>query len=184
MVASAQFCHLSGLLRHPVLCMRTYTLRCELATPVSVQAAFAVFEDPYNLAKITPPWLHFQILTRDLQMRLGAEIDYLFRWNGLPLRWKTRISGYEPPFLFVDEAMRSPYLFWKHEHRFRPTEHGTVVSDEVRYAMPYGLLGHIAHQLAVANQLRTIFSFRQKAIAQLLGAEARSLAEPTITWES
>ncbi len=161
--------------------MRTYTLRCELATPVSLQAAFAVFEDPYNLAKITPPWLHFQILTRDLKMGLGAEIDYKFHWNGFPLRWKTRISQYEPPLLFMDEALRSPYVFWRHEHRFRPGEHGTVVSDKVQYAMPYGMAGRLVHGLAVANQLRAIFSYRQNAIAQLLGGESRSLGEPVIT---
>lgn len=160
--------------------VKTYTLECELATPVSVQTAFDVFEDPYNLAKIIPPWLHFQILTRDLKMRLGAEIDYTFRWKGFPMYWKTRISQYEPPFLFMDEALRSPYVFWRHEHRFRHTERGTIVSDRVQYAMPYGLAGQLVHRLAVAKQLLAIFSFRQKAIAKLLGAEGHPIKEPLI----
>jgi hypothetical protein len=36
-------------------------------------------------------------------MRKGSEIEYRIRWLGLPLHWKTLISQYEPPFLFVDE---------------------------------------------------------------------------------
>ena len=161
--------------------MQSYTLACQLVTTVSVEEAFAVFENPYNLARITPPWLNFQILTEDLQMRSGAEIEYLFRWNGFPLHWKTRITEYDPPFLFVDEALRSPYKFWRHYHSFRKTDRGTAVSDVVHYAMPYGLLGRAVHALAVSKQLTNIFEFRQKAIAELLGGEITDLQAPAIT---
>ncbi len=161
--------------------MQTYTLKCELIAPVSMKEAFALFENPYNLAKITPPWLGFKILSPEVEMRKDLEIDYLFHWLGIPLRWKTRITTYEPPFDFVDEALRSPYLFWRNHHCFRPMEEGTVVSDRVDYAMPYGPVGALAHQWIVARQLREIFDFRQKAIMRLLGGRATELQEPVIT---
>ena len=157
-----------------------YVLECELVTPASLQETFSVFENPYNLAKITPPWLGFRIITQDLEMRRGAEIDYTLRWMGLPLRWKTEITAYDPPRFFVDEAKRSPYTFWRHQHTFRETDDGTVVADRVEYGLPLGVLGRLAHRAVVANQLRQIFAFRQTAIAAILAKDAVELRPPRI----
>jgi ligand-binding SRPBCC domain-containing protein len=150
-----------------------YVLECEFVTRASISDTFAVFADPYNLAKITPPWLGFRIVTDGLVMRRGAEIDYSFRSMGVPMKWKTVISAYDPPSLFVDEALRSPYKFWRHQHTFRETQDGTAVGDRVEYALPFGPLGHLVHAVAVAPQLRQIFNYRQEAIAKLLGGAVR-----------
>lgn len=156
-----------------------YLLECELVTHASIEETFAIFADPYNLAKITPPWLGFRILTNGLTMRRGAEIDYSFRTMGVPLNWRTVISAYDPPFSFVDEALRSPYKFWRHHHTFRETGEGTVVGDRVEYGMPFGPLGSLVHAVAVAPQLRRIFDYRQEAIAAILGGAVR-LSPPSI----
>src|SRR3954470_17379965 len=148
--------------------MRSYTLTRDMISPAGVREAFAVFENPYNLATITPPWLNFRVLTEGVTMRLGAEIDYEFRWLGIPQRWRTRITEYEPPFHFVDEALRSPYVFWRHRHTFLPTKEGTLISDRVDYALPFGWIGSGVHALVVRNQLERIFDYRQKRIAELL----------------
>lgn len=157
-----------------------YTLECEMVTRASLRDTFAVFENPYNLARITPPGLAFKILTKDLVMRRGAEIDYELRWLGLPLRWQTLITAYDPPREFVDEATRSPYRFWRHRHTFRSSPDGTVVADRVDYALPLGWMGRVAHAAVVSRQLRRIFEYRQQAIAQLLGAEVVSVRAPVI----
>jgi ligand-binding SRPBCC domain-containing protein len=149
--------------------MHIQTLTREMISPVSVEQAFSVFKDPYNLARITPPWLNFRILTAGLEMRLGAEIDYEFRWLGIPLTWKTRITEYEPPFHFVDEALKSPYLLWRHRHEFRPSPRGTKISDRVDYALPFGVAGVLVHKLVVRRQLDQIFDYRQKAVREMLG---------------
>ena len=148
--------------------MRVYTLDCELITSASLKETFRLFEDPYNLARITPPWMGFEILTPGLQMRTGLEIDYRFRWLGLPMTWKTRITAYEPPFLFVDEALRSPYALWRHRHEFAETPKGTMVRDHVDYALPLGPLGDVAHSLVVRKQVEEIFAYRKNKVAQLL----------------
>lgn len=157
-----------------------YVLECELVTAASLEDTFAVFADPYNLAKITPPWLGFHVLTENLSMRRGAEIQYLFRWLGLPMRWATEITEYDPPATFVDEARRSPYSFWRHRHTFRQTAEGTVVGDRVEYDLPLGVLGRMAHGIAVSAQLRKIFEYRQRAIAELLGGPPLRVATPAI----
>jgi len=149
--------------------MKTYRLESSITVPVSLREAFEFFESPYNLARITPPWLNFRILTEErVQMREGAEIRYLIRWLGMPIRWKTEITAYEPPFFFVDEQASGPYAYWRHRHEFKPTESGTIVSDHVEYALPFGPLGRFMHWLRVGSQLEEIFEYRRKVLSETL----------------
>ena len=159
-----------------------YQLRCRLLAPLPLKETFQAFEDPRNLAKITPPGLGFQVVTNDvIQMRRGAEIEYIIRWQGLPMRWKTLITEYNPPSSFVDEQARGPYSVWGHRHTFQETLEGTIVSDCVDYRLPFGPLGEIAHALMVRRQLLEIFSYRQRSMSDLLAVPCRTLDEPAIT---
>jgi ligand-binding SRPBCC domain-containing protein len=157
-----------------------FVLECEMTTSASLRDAFTVFENPYNLARITPSWLNFRILDEGVEMRNGAEISYRIRWLGLSMKWKTLITAYEPPFHFVDEQVRGPYTLWRHLHTFRPSTEGTVVSDRVEYILPLGFLGRLAHSAMVAAQLKQIFRFRQRKLAKLIGG-VRETAEPVIS---
>ena len=152
-----------------------YLLTCELKAPVPIEKAFAVFESPYNLARITPPWLRFRITTpQPVAIQKGAEIEYQIRWLGIPVSWKTLITVYQPPLLFEDEQASGPYRLWRHRHGFEQVEDGTVISDRVEYGLPLGAVGRLAHYLAVARQLRGIFTYRQRALMPLLGGAAAS----------
>src|SRR3954454_9764538 len=157
--------------------MRIHTLECELIASRNLDATFRFFEDPRNLARITPPGMGFQIVSDDHKMREGLEIEYRVRVFGLPLRWRSVISKYNPPFVFVDEAVKSPYALWRHRHTFRQTEKGTSVSDHVEYALPFSPVGEIGH-FAVARQLRQIFRYRQKALAKHLGGRLTEVRPP------
>jgi ligand-binding SRPBCC domain-containing protein len=144
--------------------MKIHLFECEMLSPLSIRDTFSIFENPYNLARITPPWLQFQILTPNLEMHRGAEIDYSLTWMRLPMRWKTRITEYEPPFQFVDVMEKGPYALWRHSHTFRPTEQGTIVADRVEYALPFGPLGSLVHSLFVGRHVEEIFHYRQRAL--------------------
>lgn len=160
--------------------MSIYTLKTQMWVPQSVKDTFAVFEDPRNLGRITPPWLTFRMLTRDPVMQLDSVFDYELRWNGLPIRWRSLITDYEPPFFFVDLMAKGPYRFWRHKHTFHPTEEGTLVTDEVDYAMPLGWLGELAHKLHVSKQLKEIFRYRQMSLNEVLAGGNARWTEPTI----
>jgi len=63
-----------------------------------------------------------------------------------------------------------PYSFWRHTHSFEDAPGGgTIITDHVEYALPFGPLGRMAHALFVGRQLRHVFDFRQKIIAGLFG---------------
>lgn len=153
-----------------------YVLTCQIKAPVSLRQAFAVFESPYNLARITPAWLNFRITTPGtVILRKGAEIEYQIRWLGVPMSWKTVIAAYEPPAFFEDEQARGPYAHWRHRHSFEEVEDGTLISDRVEYALPLGALGRLVQPI-VSRQLRGIFEYRQRALPPLLGGDARHYA--------
>jgi ligand-binding SRPBCC domain-containing protein len=87
--------------------MYVYTLDCELITHQSIESVFKVFEDPYNLAKITPANLSFRVISKEhATMRKGAEIAYNIRWLGVSLYWKTLVLEYQPPFYSSTNSSR------------------------------------------------------------------------------
>src|SRR5215210_6454688 len=92
---------------------------------------FRFFSDAANLDALTPPWLHFEVLTPDVVLRPGARIDYRLRLYGVPFRWQSEITRWEPPTLFVDEQRRGPYRRWIHTHTFSDERGGTLVRDAV-----------------------------------------------------
>jgi len=144
---------------------RTQTLRRPL------KEAFPFFAEPTNLARITPPWLGFRIVTEGkLVMREGLIIEYRVSPLRIPQRWTSRITVWEPPHRFVDEQLRGPYRSWHHLHEFRVAGDGVEIVDRITYELPFGPVGRMAHALFVRRQLEAIFDFREQAVRRLLGA--------------
>jgi ligand-binding SRPBCC domain-containing protein len=147
--------------------MRVREFRCEIRLPRPPEEIFPFFADAGNLDAITPPWLHFRIVTpRPIEMREGALIDYKLRVHGLPLSWRTLIREWNPPHHFVDEQLRGPYRQWIHRHTFEPQNGGTLARDIVHYAVPFDF---VAHALFVRRDIEKIFAYRQKALRELFG---------------
>jgi len=134
---------------------------------VPAERAFDFYADARNLEPMTPPWLHFQVTTPGpIAMGAGTLLDYRMRLHGVPIRWQTRIETWERPLRFTDTQVRGPYLLWEHTHWFEPDGEGAcTMHDRVRYAIPYGRLGELAHRLFVRRDLERIFDFRRDAFA-------------------
>jgi len=136
-----------------------------------LEEVFDFFSDARNLEEITPDWLHFRVLTPDpLEMKVGARICYRLRIAGVPVRWETCITHWEPGRSFVDRQERGPYRLWDHTHTFEPIGDGVLMGDIVRYALPFGPLGRLAHALWVRSALARIFDYRFDRIGELFGA--------------
>ena len=87
--------------------MRTSELSREVWLPRPPEEVFPFFADAGNLDRLTPPWLHFRILSpQPIEMAVGARIDYRLRLYGLPIRWRSEITAWDPPHGFVDDQLR------------------------------------------------------------------------------
>jgi ligand-binding SRPBCC domain-containing protein len=150
----------------------SHLLQASMFLPLPREQVFAFFSDAGNLARITPPAMGFKIATPGpIEMHARTEIDYRIRVFGLPMRWRSLISRWEPCDVFVDEQLAGPYKSWVHTHRFRDCDDargkGTLIDDEVRYELPFGPLGALG-LIMVRRQLDSIFRFRQQAIEHIL----------------
>ncbi len=149
--------------------MRVREFQSELWLPLPPAELFPFFADAANLDAITPPWMHFYIVTPPpIEMREGALIDYNLRVRGIPLRWRTRINVWQPAHRFVDEQIRGPYRQWIHEHRFEARDGGTLARDVVRYAVPFDFL---THRSLVRPDIESIFQFRAEALRKRFATE-------------
>ena len=134
-----------------------------------IEKVFAFFSQAENLERITPPWLHFKILHQSTPaIEKGTLIDYQLKLHGVPLRWRTEISEWNPPFQFIDLQLKGPYHLWKHTHRFTSLGGGTLIEDRVLFELPLGSLGRIAAGSYVLKDVKSIFSYRSQKIFELL----------------
>jgi ligand-binding SRPBCC domain-containing protein len=158
--------------------MATYELATSLWLARPRPEVFAFFGDAGNLDALTPPWLRFRILTpQPISMQPGTLIDYQLRIRGVPVRWRTAITTWAPPDVFVDEQLRGPYRRWVHTHTFTPERGGTRMEDRVVYEVPGG---PAVNALFVAPDLRRVFGYRLQALRERLDPGGRGSGLVTI----
>lgn len=153
--------------------MKTYCLKRTQTLPIERDQLFSFFESPDNLEKITPSSVGFKILTpAPIEMKTGLVLDYTIKILGLPIRWTTLISSFDRPDRFVDVALRGPYAFWHHTHTFESNADGsTTMTDQVRYALGFGIFGSLVHSFFVKGQLKRIFDYRADVIHEIINSK-------------
>ena len=146
-----------------------YTLERKQTIAASQQEAWDFLSNPYNLSKITPPEMNFQVLDAIPEIIYsGLLIRYHVRLPVLGKRlWVSEIKHVRPGISFVDEQRTGPYRFWYHYHEIQEVEGGTMFIDRVSYRLPMEPLGRLAHPLFVRRQLEGIFAYRRRILAEL-----------------
>lgn len=148
--------------------MKEFIFEADLWLPSPLAEVFAFFSEARNLETLTPPWVHFEVLTpAPIVMVPGTLIDYQIRIRGFPVRWCTEIVEWNPPTSFVDVQLRGPYTLWHHTHSFAERDGGTLCSDKVRYR-PRG--GAIINWLFVRRDVEKIFKYRCDRLKEIFKA--------------
>jgi len=148
-----------------------YHLTAEQLIDLPRPEVFSFFADAMQLERITPPFLDFSVLTpQPINMCEGLLLDYKLHLHRVPIKWRTEINVWNPPFRFVDNQLRGPYKRWHHEHVFEEVDGGrkTLVKDKVHY-IPRG--GSIIHKFFVKPELLKIFRYRQDKIREIFAAQ-------------
>ena len=130
---------------------------------------FSFFADPANLQRLTPPWLHFEVITPGpLPRGENAVFEYQLRVRGLSIRWRTLIEAFDEGSRFVDRQITGPYALWHHTHLFEDLPGGgTRITDRVRYRVGWGFAGRIATALWVRRDIERIFAYRKQVLEEL-----------------
>jgi ligand-binding SRPBCC domain-containing protein len=166
--------------------------------PFPVELVFAFFANPTNLPHLMPPKLESRIEDariepppprplhpdpsrrfRSVAAGVGSEIlisFYPIRWVRKRVSWMARIVEFEWNSHFCDEQVKGPFTTFRHRHgiqaEVRDGVEGTLVSDEIEFALPFGFLGRMAGGM-VRRQLEGSFAHRQKRLPEILAAAAR-----------
>ena len=149
--------------------MRTFVFESSVWLPRPLGDVFEFFSDASNLEVITPPWLKFSVVTlAPVEMRPGTLIEYRLRFRGVPLRWRSEITVWDPPHRFADVQVKGPYRQWVHEHSFAERDGGTLAGDRVAYAV-WG--GALANALVVRRDVERIFDYRKQTLTAMFANE-------------
>ena len=148
------------------------TIHDEQWIPIPLEDVFGFFSDARNLSKVTPPSVGFKILTpAPIEMKSGLRLDYQISLRGIPMKWSSEITEWNPPHHFTDIQLTGPYALWEHRHSFKAVHNGTLVTDDVQYAVPMSWFPGVAlvEFLFVKPELRRIFSHRRSALRAHFG---------------
>lgn len=128
----------------------------------SVERVFAFHADPHNIPEISPGWQSVEIRAGKREARAGDEFEIVVRFFGfLPLRWRGVWREVHQPARLVDEALHSPFAYWRHQHEFEPLEPGrTRMTDHVSYRFPGGWMGKFVGETLGRVQFHVMFADR------------------------
>jgi ligand-binding SRPBCC domain-containing protein len=128
---------------------------------------FAIVADPDQRAQLAPPALRLRLRTEGPVMGPGSVLDYDLRWFGLPVRWRTFMREWDPPFRFVDVQVWGPFARWEHRLQLLAGADATCVEDRITYRLPLGPLGRLLHAVAVRRRLEAAWAYRRARLTAL-----------------
>lgn len=146
--------------------MKVYTVHRKQFLPVSLRTAWGFFSSPKNLGEITPRQMNFVILSQTGGLMYDGQI-IKYKITVLPLvrvTWVTEITRVKNFESFTDEQRVGPYAQWHHTHTFVEKAGGVEMTDEVKYALPFGPLGRLANLLFVEREVNRIFDHRFRVL--------------------
>ena len=148
--------------------MKARTLHRTTIINESREEVFKFFSTPGNLDRITPPSFAMKktwMSTEDI--RKGTLIDYKIKVNGIPLKWRTEITVWEPPYRFIDVQLKGPYRIWIHEHIFEQQGNRTVMHDHVQYLSPGWFIEPLIEKWYIRKQIDSLFDYREQRLNEI-----------------
>lgn len=150
-------------------------LEREIVLNVNQQQLWEFMATPANLNLLTPPELHFEIVSAiPERMYNGLLIEYRIR---IPVfgrwRWLTEIKHIRDGEYFVDEQRIGPYRLWYHQHLLEAVSpEQTRMIDRVSYRLPFGPIGELINILQVRKMLEGIFDYRAVGLEKIFASPA------------
>ncbi len=100
-------------------------------------------------------------------MSNGDTVTWEAKHLGFTRRLTSKVIELEQPRRFVDVQASGPFAYFTHVHEFVATEHGTLMTDDFEYGVPYGVFGAIGDRLILAGYMRRLLRTRNAYIKRL-----------------
>ena len=96
----------------------------------------------------------------------GEEVTWEARHFGIMQRLSVRIESVDRPRYFVDRMLRGAFKSMTHRHIFREHGTGTIMTDELEFEAPLGVLGRIFSALVLTGYMRRFLVERNVVLKQ------------------
>ncbi|MCS7023254.1 MAG: SRPBCC family protein [Bryobacteraceae bacterium] len=126
----------------------------------SPEQVWAFHQRPDIFELLTPPGKSMEVIKREGGLETGARVEFRLRFGPISIPWIAVHVDHETTRFFVDEQLRGPFRFWRHEHRFEPDQGGTRLKDRVRCSLPGGPVADWLLGWFVRLELKQLFRHR------------------------
>jgi ligand-binding SRPBCC domain-containing protein len=86
---------------------------------------------------------------------------------GLPQMHETLITQYRRPEFFQDTMGRGRFQSFQHDHFFYVVDGHTLLRDEVRFSLPFGLPGRLVARYVMQPHIRSLVRRRFAMLKQI-----------------
>ena len=99
----------------------------------------------------------------------------VIRWEGLQLGFQnyhvSEICNFNPPHFFTDHMIAGRFRFFEHDHSLTALDGGTLMRDEIRFALPYGPVGWAVGAFVLCPHIAKLLHRRFRLIQRLAEGE-------------
>lgn len=130
---------------------------------------------------------HLELVAQTLKMRTTSHgmvrLDDRVQWRGwkfgLPQKHLSHISAYTRPTYFQDTQEKGRFAHFQHDHWLWETKQGTMLEDEVRFQLSFGVAGKVIAKLILEPHIRRLVRHRFMLLKSVAESEEwRRYLEP------
>ena len=129
----------------------------------SAARVFAFHEAPDAFERLQPPWQKTEVIQPPTSLEVGTRVELRVKVGPI---WQTMVAEhveYEPGKMFADRLIKGPFAEWLHRHIITPRgEHECVLTDDIEYELPFGVLGRTFGGRFALNNLERLFEYRHQ----------------------
>ncbi len=132
----------------------------------SIEKVFEFISNPKNIEYVYPKEMNFKVLHIPEKIQDGASISMSARLLGQVFKWNTIIRDFRRPYGFIDEAVDSPFRYWRHKHTLYSIDGRCIMEDRIEFSTVLGFIGDSFAKRMISN----ILEYRNALISKLFSS--------------
>jgi len=137
------------------------------------ERVFAFHELPDAFQRLMPPWEKAKVIQPPTSLKVGTRVIVEVTILGfVKQKLIAEHTKYEPPRMFEDTLVQSPFKSWRHQHIVEQHKDGAILRDEIEFEPPLGFLGRLAAPVAILPKLKKMFEYRHEVTKKWCESEA------------
>lgn len=150
--------------------IQDYIMELQFSSTINspVIDVFSFYNDLNNQIKISPPFLHLEVLDILGNMRTGTQLLFNIKYLFSSKQWKLSIIDHRPNRFYVVQQIEGPFSTYWHKTEFNAGQNGTELVDFIRFELPYQPVSIPFEKWLVIPRVKKILKYRHNKTRQYL----------------